>query len=359
MKRILIISTVGLIYDGITSIITSYLEAMDLSNLDVRVVGTIKVEPSIKKKIERCGCKIVGLPDRRKETLKYFLALWEYIRKEKIEVIHAHGNSGTLAVEMLAGYLGRAKKRIAHSHNTNCEQIKTDRILRPLFNILYTDALACGEEAGKWLFGNRPFRILTNGRDVEKYKFNLVMRDKMRKQYGLIDEFVIGHVGGFYRQKNHVFLIEIFREVLKQKPDAMLFLIGDGPMKESIEKSAEDIKRNIVFVGITDHVEDYLNMMDAMVLPSLFEGLPLVVIEWQINGLPCLISDVVTKDCEQTDMVYWLSLMESSQKWASVICEIVDISNRKKLGIIGNRVIANSIYNIKFSADNLKKIYED
>lgn len=359
MRRVLIISTVGLIYDGITSVVTSYLEAMDLTSLDIRLVGTIKIEPTIKVKIESMGCSVVELPDRRRETLKYFFALLKYIRKEKIEVIHAHGNSGTLSIEMLAGWIGGAKKRIAHSHNTKCDQVKADKLLRPLFNCLYTDALACGKKAGIWLFGNKPFTVLPNGRDVNKYKFNPVKREELRKKYGLNGELVIGHVGGFFEQKNHFFLIQIFREVLKTRSNAKLFLIGDGPLKESIEKSADDIRTSVKFLGTTDHVEDYLNMMDVMVLPSLFEGLPLVVIEWQINGLPCLISDIVTEECNITNTTCFFSLTDSPEKWSKQLCSMITSSNRLELADAGYRLAKESEFNIVSSANHLRTIYEE
>ena len=115
-KKVIIVSTVGLIYDGITSVILSYLQAMNLSKLDIYVVSTMKCEQSIKKSILDLGCHIVELPSRKTETLKYAVQLTKFIRLHKIEVIHAHGNSATLTVEMLAGLLGGCKKRIAHGH---------------------------------------------------------------------------------------------------------------------------------------------------------------------------------------------------------------------------------------------------
>jgi len=358
-RKVLVVSTVGLIYDGITSVIISYLEAMDLSGLDIRLVGTIKVEPKIREKVESLGCTIVDLPNRRNETLKYFNKLRKYIRKEKIEVVHAHGNSATLAVDLLAAKLGGCKKRIAHSHNTKCDQVKADILLRPLFYHLYTDALACGQEAGEWLFGNRSFTVLRNGRDVEKYRFNPSARQRMRNQYSLKDELLIGHVGGFVEQKNHVFLIKVFREVLKKKPDAKLVLVGDGILRNSIENSVSDISDSVLFIGNTDHVEDYLNMMDVMVLPSLFEGLPLVMIEWQINGLPCVVSNAITKECILTEQVKVESLQKEPYLWALTILSSIDINSREANAYVSKNMISLSQYNIDLSAVGLRNIYTE
>lgn len=110
MRKIVIVSTVGLIYDGITSVISSYLEAMDKTDLEIYVVSTIKAEPNIEK-IEKLGCKIVHFPSRKNNTIKYFISLQTFIHRNGIEVIHAHGNSATLAIEMLAGLLGGCKKK--------------------------------------------------------------------------------------------------------------------------------------------------------------------------------------------------------------------------------------------------------
>ncbi len=358
-KRILIISTVGLTYDGITNIICSYLEAMDLTQLEIYLAGTIKVETSIKDKLELLECKVIVLPNRRKETLKYFIDLIKLIKDKEIQVVHAHGNSTTLIIELLAAWLGGAKKRIAHSHNTRCNHVIANRMLRPFFNALYTDAVACGEVAGKWLFGGRCFKVLTNGRDIERYTFKPDIRAKMRKRYNLTNELILGHVGGFVEQKNHVFLIKIFREILKKDKNVKLFLIGDGPLKSHIDELTRDISNYIVFVGTTNHVEDYLQMMDVMILPSLFEGLPLVTIEWQINGLPCLVSDNVTKNCSVSDYVKFISPNVEALKWAEQILELRISKNRVQQSAIGAKKAALSGFDISKNADDLLQLYID
>ncbi|MBS5989426.1 glycosyltransferase family 1 protein [Anaerococcus hydrogenalis] len=358
MKRIAIVSTVGLMYDGITSVILSYLEAMNLSDLEVYVIATIRKEEQIVKRLEKKGCIIVDLPSRSSNTFKYFKELTSFLRKEKIDVIHAHGNSSTLSIELLAGLLSGCKKRIAHSHNTTCNHLVIDKILHPLFNYLYTDALACGEKAGKWMFKNKTFSILKNGRDIEKYAFNEKTRCLMREKLNIQNKFVVAHVGGFNIQKNHKFLIKIFREILKIKPNSTLILIGDGPLKKDIEKEVEDINSNILFLGLVDNVQDYLQAMDAMILPSLYEGLPLVAIEWQINGLPCLLSDTITRECGFSTNTEFLSLNEDPKKWADSIIEITKKTDRFSSSKVSSKKITDEGFNIKKCAKILKNIYQ-
>ena len=357
MKKVLIVSTVGLIYDGITSVITSYLQAMDLHGLDIYVVGTIAVMPNIRKQIEDCGCKVVDFPNRRADTFSYFCSLIKFIRKNNIEIIHAHGNSGTLAIEMVAAWLGGCKKRIAHSHNTKCDNIKADKLLRPLFNFFYTDGLACSKESGAWLFGKRNFKVLTNGRDINKYKFNSQVRKKIRDSLGIKDEIVIGHVGGFFEQKNHIFLVEIYKELRNIEPNCKLFMIGDGPLKPEIEKLCGAI--GVIFTGAVDNIPDYLNAMDGMILPSLFEGLPLVAIEWQMNGIPCLLSDTITKDCKLSIFVNYMSLNSSARAWAETILQLVKENNRNKNYSNEYELLKRSKFNICNSAKLLEQIYRN
>ena len=357
MKKVIIVSTVGLIYDGITNIMMSYIKAMYKNGIELFVASTIKAEPGIVGQLERNGCHIVNLPSRRENTLSYFYELTRFIRKNKIDIIHAHGNSGTLAIEMIAGWLGGCEKRIAHSHNTRCDQVKADRLLRPFFYLFYTDAVACGEDAGKWLFGNRPFTVLKNGRNIDEFLFNAKMRNEIRERLQIEDKIVIGHVGGFYEQKNHKFLMEIFRSILAIEPNARLLLLGDGPLKSEIEKLSTGMRDNVFFLGTTDRVSDYLQAMDGMLLPSLFEGLPLVAIEWQINGLPCLFADTITKDCGLMPNIKFMSLNEKSNEWAKGILSLIRNNNRLEYSNMATDVMQKSGFDIKQNAEQLRKMY--
>ncbi|WP_294349349.1 glycosyltransferase family 1 protein [uncultured Clostridium sp.] len=359
--KIAIVSTVGLIYDGITSVIMTYLNAMDLSDLDIYIIGTIEVKPSIRSNLEKLGCKVIYMPSRRINTISYFMSLVRFIRKNKIKVIHAHGNSGTLAIEMLAGWLGGCKVRIAHSHNTRCDQVKADKLLRPLFNILYTKAVACSKGAGVWLFGNRKFTVLNNGRNIERFSYNVEVRNKVRNELGIGDSIAIGHVGGFVPQKNHKFLLEIYKSILEINPDVKLFMIGDGLLRAEIERKAFEygIKDKIIFTGNSDCVQDLLQAMDGMLLPSFFEGLPLVTVEWQISGLPCVISDSITKECALTELVEFCSLNSSPDEWALKILNLIHYYDRGTQNKFMKDKVIKSGFDIRENADKLRSIYFD
>lgn len=356
-KKVLIISTVGLIYDGITNVIMTYLEAMHCEGLDIYVAGTIEVTPAFRRKIEDLGGTVIDFPNRKTETIKYFTTLIKFIKKNNIEIVHAHGNSATLAIEMLAAWLGRAKKRISHCHNTKCNHIYADKVLRPIFYLFYTDAMACSKEAGKWLYGNKRFTVLTNGRNVQKYSFELEARNRVRLENAMGNRLAIGHVGGFFKQKNHGFLVDIYKEIKKLRPDVILFMIGDGPLKPEIEKLCEGME--VKFTGSIENVTDYLNALDGMVLPSLYEGLPLAVLEWQINGLSCVISDAVTRECRLTNLAVFMSLDKPPGQWAREIVKNAEANNRSQNAREAYTVAINSKFNILESAKELEKIYRD
>ena len=356
--RIMIISTVGLIYDGITNVILSTIEAMDRSDLDIYIVETIRAEKSIKNRFAELGCKIVSLPDRRSEPVKYFNELKKAIQKNKIDVIHANGNSATLTVEMIAALLGGCKKRIAHSHNTKCDWVKTDKILRPFFYHTYTDALACGTDAGRWLFKDRPFTVVKNGRNIEKYRFDPVKRELMRRQLGIEDKLAVAHVGGFFAQKNHELLIRIFASIADMESDAVFYIVGDGILKDRVIEQVRDLglEDRVIFTGDLDNVNDYLQAFDIMLLPSLFEGLPLAAVEWQLCGLPCLFSDRITRECVLFENVRFCSIDDPAGMWAKEALKL-DRNNREKFSDMAIVEAGNKGYDINDSARILKSIY--
>ena len=359
MVKVLLISTVGLKYDGITSVMLSNLEAMNRSGFEFFIAETLVSENEIREKFELLGCKIVKLPNRKKNPFGYFWKLFNFIKKNNIDVVHANGNSATLAIEMLAAKFGNCPNRIAHSHNTKADYAKLDKILRPFFDSSYTQAVACSNDAGKWLFKDKPFIIVNNGRDIDRYSFNRAKRQQMREKLKGNNKLLVGHVGGFVPQKNHEFLLHVYKELYSLRKDAIFYIIGDGYLKKQIQNLVDKlgIKDRVVFTGNINDVQDYLQAMDVMVMPSLFEGLPLAAIEWQLNGLPVVMSDTITEDCIISDKVKSVSLSESYQKWAETIIEISKFNDRESSSIKAQRIAKEKGFDVKDSAKKLRNLY--
>jgi len=354
--KILQIPTGGLFSDGILSCIVEYMTAMDKSGMDIRVLATNDPDESIVQRVENSGCKVVSIPYRKKNIVKYFFELCRYIAKEKIDIVDVHGSSAIMSVELLAAKLAGCKVRIAHSHNTTCENKKADQILRPLFNKLYTESFACGQEAGKWMFGPKNFTVIPNGRSLQKYEYNSEKRVQYRNKLNVPeDAFVIGHVGRFNAQKNHEFLIRIFAEFHKKASNAYLVLIGTGDTVDKTKRQVLELglESQVIFTGAINN----LSAFDVMLLPSLYEGLPLVVIEWQISGLPCIISDTITKECAITSLVKFESIKASPAVWAGDIEAVtIDDRNTNKDKIFCEVKAAG--YDIDEDAKNLKAKYK-
>lgn len=359
--KVLHIPTGGLLSDGILSCITDYMTAIDKTDLDVRVLATNNAEDVAIQRVEKSGCKVVSIPYRKTNIFKYFFLLYRYLRREKIDIVHVHGSSAIMSIELIAARLAGCKVRIAHSHNTACEHQEVDKLLRPIFNRTYTEAFACGSEAGKWMFGNREFIIVPNGRDIKKYEYNAQNRMNYRNKLKIPkDALIVGHVGRFNVQKNHKYLIRVFEELYKNNKKAYLVLIGTGEkideIKNLVKKST--IKDNVIFTGAIDNVADYLSAFDVMILPSLYEGLPMAVIEWQIAGLPCIVSDTVTKECAITPLVKFESLEEKPESWAKNI-EDTPLQERENNKELLFDSIRKAGYDIQFGAERLRNIYFD
>ncbi|WP_090792431.1 glycosyltransferase family 1 protein [Paenibacillus sp. GP183] len=278
------------------------------------------------------GGIIYRIPDRTEVgTIKYMIYLIRILFKIKPDVIHAHAmfNSG---VVMLASFITGIKKRVCHSHNT-ADQFG-DSISRNIFRTIMrlcirgfsTDLAACGNEAALYLFGDKILKegkahVLKNAVNVEMYKFNGAIRSKVRDELNAGNRLVLGHIGRFSKEKNHEFLVYVFKAVHKLHPDSLLVLIGDGEFRPRIEKKVADLELSgaVKFLGIRNDVSKLMQGMDLFVFPSLFEGFPFVLVEAQAAGLNCIISDTITPDTNITQRLNFLSLKDSPAIWAKKI----------------------------------------
>ena len=253
---------------------------------------------------------------------------------------------------------------ISHSHSIKMADYHYSKlaiiyqfVMRTLIHICGTEYIGCGKAAGEWLYGKRFFekhgKVIYNGIDAGKFRFSSTKREQMRQQLGLEDKFVIGHVGHVQKVKNQKFLISLMPEILKRRQEAVLLLLGDGELREENWNYCKElgIEGQVLMVGNVGNVADYLCAMDVFVFPSLYEGMPLSVIEVQCNGLPCVISDSVPDDVFLTDLVKPLGLNQLREVWVKEICNAKRM-NEEKYGNymmqsqFSDRVMLQEIYNI-------------
>lgn len=225
--------------------------------------------------------------------------------------------------------------RIAHSHNGSYEKTVKGYILHIFSRFskyFSTYNWACSEIAGKYLFGRKRFEVIYNGIDINKFKFDSELRKNKRNELKIKEnEFVIGHIGRFELQKNHKFIIKLLNELKKENDNIKLLLIGIGKYKKNIEKKVNklNLEKNVLFLGTRKDVNTLYQAMDCFILPSLYEGLPLVGVEAQINNLYCIFSNTITKELKISEKSYYLNT-KNLKEWKNKINEI-QLSNRKEL----------------------------
>lgn len=360
MIKILEIPSGGILNDGITKSLISYYSNMNKRDLEVDFLAVAELkDEKIKNQIELLDINILELPYRNRKPIKYFRELKKLIKNKKYDIVRVCGSSSIMAIDLLAAKRAKVKVRIAHSRNTQCDHVFLHGLLKLLFNHSYTHAFACGQEAGEWLFGKRPFTVISNGKNIREYEFNIDFRKKIRAKLALNDnDLALVHVGHFNTQKNHSYLLDIFSSTNKILPNTKLYLFGTGFLFDSIKEKVKNIglEDKIIFMGQCSNVNEYLNGMDIMLLPSLFEGLPNVIIEGQICGLPCLVSDKVTKECAITDLVKFLPIDKSPEVWAEEIKNTV-LPDRFENNQNIIEQVKKAGYDIETAAENLRNLF--
>ena len=311
------------------------------------------------------GCSIFHSPrfnplttPAYKKWMRWFIDNSDY------DIVHFHQNTMVGSVHRILRSKG--VKIVSHAHSGSFRGNKISRIVkRILVSGLVKNAdvcIGCSNVAAECFYGkdylnHRNCMVITNAIDVNRFVFNNKIRDSIRSQHGISgSEFVIGHVGSFTEPKNHIFLVNAFSEVLKQVGNARLLLIGDGPLKNSVTKHADELGclDKITFIGKVKTPESYYCAMDVFVFPSLFEGLPLSVVEAQISGLYCVISDVITSEVViEEDAVERLPLYDTT-KWVDAIINLLSKGRRK----VDIAKMASSRWGIKEFVGEIEEIYE-
>lgn len=358
MIKILVINTVRFKLNGISAVIKNYYRAMNKENFIIDFVAID--EPSDEYRVFFEENQLKCFVFHKRKIVNYFWGLVKLIRREEYDIVHVHGNSANMAIELLAVALGGVKIRIAHSHNTATMHPLMHKVLWPFFSKLCTIRLACGEDAGKWLYRDKMFTVLKNGIDSKQYLFSNEIRNMVREELGVQkDEVLLGHVGNFIEQKNHDFLIDVFSEAHKENSKLKLLLISDGMLMAKIKEKVHllELDESVIFLGKTMMVQNYLQAIDLFLLPSLHEGLPLVLIEAQAAGLSCIVSDRVAREADLTNTGTYLPI-DAVVPWVNVIRNYDYYQYDRKTSSEKNIFMINEKgYDIRQNANELRHIY--
>ncbi|WP_213525967.1 glycosyltransferase family 1 protein [Paenibacillus sp. J31TS4] len=357
----------GMTYNagGVESFIMNYFRNLNPNRIKTDFINMYS-SIAYQEEIKELGGEIYNVTHFMKNPIKNYVQIKRLIRKNNYDIIHVNMLSAAYISPLLAAKRCGVKCIIAHSHNSS----SPPGILRKFLHYLnrrnvkrYANYhLACSNVAGDWLFGkvrlktnkSKPL-LINNAIESEKFQFNPNTRRDIRAVLGIKDKFVIGHVGRFSEQKNHEFLIDIFKDIIIRKSNSVLLLIGKGDMEERIRKKVISLglEGSVLFLGERSDIHTIMQAMDVFVLPSLYEGLPVVAIEAQASGLKCFLSDSIARDSDITGDVEFITLNGSTEDWVKKLLHYYKGYERQDTL---NKIIDKG-YDIKNSAAWLEKLY--
>lgn len=342
---------------GLETMIMNYYRNIDRSKIQFDFLVHRQEEAAYDKEILSLGGHIYRMPVLNPFSKAYFSSLDSFFKKHRYNIVHSHLDCMSAYPLKIAQKNG-VSVRIAHSHNKSQDKnlkYPIKLLSKRLIPKYATHLFACGKEAGYWMFNGKPYTILNNAIDAQMYTYNEQIRNEVREELNLTnDNFVIGHVGRFNPQKNHGFIIDVFNAVYKRDKNARLVLVGSGDGQQAIEDKVKSLglSDSVLFLGSRGDVNRVLQAMDVFLFPSLYEGLPLSIIEAQAAGLPCIISDNVPDECIKTDRVFRYSLGEPADFWADKIFEALKISKKDTL----SEIVASG-FDIKENSRKLEDFY--
>ena len=326
---------------GVEAVVMNYYRHIDRSRVQFDLVVHSSPIQFLVDEAKALGANIYEVTPIGSNPIAYMWQIYKICKKGNYKVIEVNMNSLS-GFALFSAWLAGVPVRILHNHTTVAKEEKLrgvlKDILRPFARLFANKYFACGREAGIWMFGKRAcesgkVRLVYNAIDTGKFAFNSALRASIKEQFDIPKgNTVYGHVGRFMQQKNHPFLIKILAEIVKLSPQSTLILIGDGKGRAEAEQLVQRLAltQNVMFLGVHSNVQDFYNAMDCFIVPSLFEGVPLVAIEAQANGLPCLASDRISREMIATDNIKVLSLETPPQVWAREAIKMAQTRSTKE-----------------------------
>ena len=356
----------GNVAGGLEAFVMNYYRV--LVNMDVQfdfvcMYDTIAYEDEIKK----LGGKVYYIPNVKKNYHGYVKELKRILKETKYDAVHVNMLSAANIVPLHVAYKMKVPRLVAHSHSSSCPGFirKTmDWWNRPKITRYATDWVACGEMAGRWLFGDKVYQsgrvvLINNAIQADRFYFSSQERTVLRREMGWDDKTVIGHVGRFDIPKNHDRMIDIIKCLSEKNKDIILCLIGPkeglyGQIREKVQKAG--LEAQVFFAGKQENISRYLSAMDVFLFPSLFEGVPFALIEAQTNGLPCVISDSVSQEAVIfSENVKSLPLKEDDRTWSEAIMNMSHLRRKSQDEI--RKGIREAHFDINTEAQKLKNLY--
>lgn len=347
-------------YGGIESLLTNIYSDIDRKKFQFDFITTAK--KPYQDKLKSLGANIYLMPSIKNTVL--YIKTFDHVLDNNYDIVHFHKNSDANIIPiLLAKHHSSHPKIIIHSHNTfpsvnNAALTFLHKSNRWLVNLMADKKVACANVAAKWMFGTlNNVQIINNGIDINKFTYSGQNRDLIREKLGISpSDLVLGNVGRFSEQKNQSFLIDIFGEVKKAVPNSRLILVGDGLLLDKVKQKAKKLglTSKINFVGKQSDIPAYLSAMDAFVMPSLYEGLPISAVEAQSEGLDVFLANTISKEVVLTKNVKMFSLDERPKEIAGMILKNIKFNDRKNDAI----TVKNSNYGLNTTIKKFIDLYQ-
>lgn len=352
----------GLNRGGAETMVMNFYKSMDLNEIQFDFITHDQEKMDYKDEIEKMGGKVYIFPKFKGYNIVTYRNTWKNFLKNHPEykILHSHLRSYASIYFPIAKKYGL--KTIIHSHSTSngsgFESIVKYLLQKPLAK--QADYLfACSKEAGEWLYGsdrinNDNYYLVKNSIDVNKYRYNEKIREEYRDKLNIHKNTVYGHVGRLSYPKNHKFLLKVFKDIVQNNEDAILLIIGDGELKDDIRSKIDELslEDKVFMLGSRDDINCLLQALDFYLFPSLWEGLPVSVIEAQASGLQCLISDTITSEVRLTPYIKYLPIDKGTNIWMK---EAI-YADKKRFPEAADLVIKSG-YDISTTANWLTKFY--
>lgn len=348
---------------GVDRLLYDYCSRM-IPDIRFDFIVTSKTEGMLEQPLRDLGCNIFHISQIRENTRLYKKQIKQILKKGNYDIVHDHSGYKAIFTMYYAKKYG-IKGRIAHSHIAFIPEKLTSKIVRKLITSMTascaTSLYACGNDAAKWMWGEKKFNsgkvhIMTNAINADAFSYSTELREEVRKELGLENKFVIGNVARFSYQKNHEFLLRVFKIIKEKELSAMLLLVGSGELETEIRNQVQQLglSNSVIFLGIRNDVHNLLNAMDVFLLPSRYEGLPVTLVEAQASSLTSYASDTITKEMKITDYLNFISLSSLPEKWAEII---LDKGVLPRSNVFSK--ISSGNYNINIESEKMKVYYQE
>lgn len=308
---------------------------------------------------KKLGAKIFVAPPKSCGLFTTLRTIEKIVRDNNFKTVFKISEFSIGALDLWAAKRGGARVLMMRSSNAGTTESKiltmTHYLFRPIANRIINVKMAPSTKAARYTFGDNCIKngeviIIKNGLALSEYIIDKKVTNRLKDEVGVRGKYVVAHIGRFSEQKNHEYLIEVFKEIKKRKDNAILLLFGEGELKKKIFSKVQNLglKQDVIFMGVKNNIYEYLSIVDVIIFPSLFEGMPNAIIEAQAAGVPCVVSDEITKEIKLTNLVEFMSLKDKAEKWAAKALSMTRLNQ-----IECQKVLRNKGYGIDNTIDTI------